>query len=324
MSWIDIALPEGLPAPPILVASTVCRSTRNSPSISIVPPVDWTLLSGGASVDSSRLLPESLLYNPDGSVIDVSPGTCVSVVTFLPQEVLLLGTTNCLHLFFVHRLDVGPIRLMSIAHVFNYRVAVLRDGVKSAARVGHSRRAAGWILEDIGLPCGHQVDVMFQIVCALVLEVPSVLLDLESLHGLSPNVILACEPWGHMDHDGEGCECLSSDSTGAYVHDLSLASCGRDSSPVTEEVPTAGAQDQDSSVRGVDFSRDCGLADLGTGRLGSVPFVSHRPGAYGQLLLAVYVRWKTGLLVVSDWLRPVTWGGGGLAGGSASHNAECG
>ena len=36
-----------------------------------------------------------------------------------------------------------------------------------------------------------------------------------------------------------------------------------------------------------------------------VLFVSHRPGAYGCLLLAVYVRWKTGLLVSSDWLRPV-------------------
>ena len=42
------------------------------------------------------------------------------------------------------------------------------------------------------------------------------------------------------------------------------------------------------------------------GRAGSVPFVSHRSGAYGRLLLAVYVRWKTGLLVASDWLRPVT------------------
>ena len=36
---------------------------------------------------------------------------------------------------------------------------------------------------------------MFQIVNALVLEVPSVRLDLESLHGLSPNVILTCERW---------------------------------------------------------------------------------------------------------------------------------
>ena len=110
----------------------------------------------------------------------------------------------------------------------NYRVTVLRDGVKSTARVGRSQRAAERILEDIGLPWGHQVAVMLQIVCALALEVPSVLLDIKSFHGMSHNVILSCEPWGHMEHSGGGCECLSSDSTGAYVHDLSL---------MTEEAP---------------------------------------------------------------------------------------
>ena len=41
------------------------------------------------------------------------------------------------------------------------------------------------------------------------------------------------------------------------------------------------------------------------GRPGAVPFVSDRPGAYGRLLLAVYVRWKSGVLVPSDWLRSV-------------------
>ena len=45
------------------------------------------------------------------------------------------------------------------------------------------------------------------------------------------------------------------------------------------------------------------------GRPGSVSFVSNRPGAYGRLLLAVYVRLQTGVLVPSDWLRPVTRGG---------------
>ena len=119
--------------------------------------------------------------------------------------------------------------------------------------------------------------------------------------------------------------CLSSDSTGAYVHDLSLASCGCDSSPVTEEVevPSAGDWDEESSVHSVDLLRDGESAGSGMGRPGSVPFVSHRLGAYGRLLLAVYVRWKMGLLVASDWLRPVTRGVG-LAGGSASHSAECG
>ena len=42
-----------------------------------------------------------------------------------------------------------------------------------------------------------------------------------------------------------------------------------------------------------DCSRESQLA-------GSVPFVSHRPGSYRRLLLAVYVRWKMGLLVASD------------------------
>ena len=48
---------------------------------------------------------------------------------------------------------------------------------------------------------------------------------------------------------------------------------------------------------------------MGMGRLGSEPFVSDRPGAYGRLLLMVYVRWRSGVLVPSDWLRPVTRGG---------------
>ena len=45
---------------------------------------------------------------------------------------------------------------------------------------------------------------------------------------------------------------------------------------------------------------------LGVGRPGSVPFVSHRSGAYGRLLLAMKVRWKTGMLVSSHWLQAVT------------------
>ena len=42
---------------------------------------------------------------------------------------------------------------------------------------------------------------------------------------------------------------------------------------------------------------------------GLIPFVSCRPGAYDRLLLAVYERRLTGLLVSSDWLCPVMRGG---------------
>ena len=74
-----------------------------------------------------------------------------------------MDVTSNLHPFFTHRLDVGPIRLATIAHAFNYRVAVLRDGVNSAAQVGRSRKAEGRILDDTDISWGQQVAVMFQI-----------------------------------------------------------------------------------------------------------------------------------------------------------------
>ena len=74
--------------------------------------------------------------------------------------------------------------------------------------------------------------------------------------------------------------------------------------------PFPSSEVGDASVHiGVTDARLCRTPCLGVGQSGSVPFVSDRPGAYGRLLLAVYVRWQTGLLVSSDWLRPVTRGG---------------
>ena len=66
----------------------------------------------------------------------------------------------------------------------------------------------------------------------------------------------------------------------------------------------------DSSAEG-SGARMSHISGMGTERPRLVPFVSHRPGAYGRLLLAVYVWWKSGLLVTADWLRPMTRGGAG-------------
>ena len=146
---------------------------------------------------------------------------------------------------------------------------------------------------------------MFQIILALALEVPTFLQSIERLRGMSPDVHLACEPWGHVDHRDGHCDCLSSDRMAAYVHDLALMP--RECLPVSEE--------EDASVHteesGAQLSHTC---CMGVGRPGSVPFVTDRPGAFGRVLLAVYVRWRTGLLVSPDWLRPVTRGGGGVEG----------
>ena len=254
--------------------------------MAVLPPDERGVLSEIASVKSAQFFLGSRSGRTDASGMDVSSAALSSAVVTFPHRVVSVYVTSNLHPFFIHRLDAGPIRLAMIAHAFNYRVAVLRDGVRSAAHVGRSGKAEGRILEDTDISCGHQVAVMFQIVSALALEVPAFLQNIENLWGVSPDVHLLCEPWGHVDHSGGDCECLSSNRTGAYDHDLEDAS-----------VHTGGSGARMSHVSG-----------MGAGQPGSMPFVPHRPGAYGRLLLAVYNRWKTGLLVTYDWLRPVTRG----------------
>ena len=60
--------------------------------------------------------------------------------------------------------------------------------------------------------------VMFQIVCALVLDVLAAAGCVPDFHGTFSDVLLSYEPWGHADHAGVACGCRSSDRTGAYVH----------------------------------------------------------------------------------------------------------
>ena len=254
------------------------------------------------SVGCAGSLSGSRADGPNASGMDVSSTSLTSAVVPFSPAVIRVDVSGVLHPFSMHKLDAGPIRLVTIAHAFNYRVAVLRDGVKSAIRVGHSRKAEGRILTDTDLSWGHQVAIMFQIILTRALEVPAFLQGIDGLRGVSPNVQLYSELWGHVDYSYVNCACLSSDRTAAYVHDLALMP--RESLPVSE-VEDASVHTEESGAR--KSHAYC----MGLGRPGSVLFMSHRPGAYGCLLLAVYVRWKTGLLVASDWLCPVTWGVGG-------------
>ena len=138
-------------------------------------------------------------------------------------SVIRIDDTSVLHPFFPQKLDAGPIRLMTIAHAFNYRMAVLRNGVKSAVRVARARKAEGCFLLNSDIQWGQQVAVMFQIVSTMVLELLSFLEELDELRGMSPNVQLNSEPWGHDNHEDGDCECQASDRTAAYVHDLTAA-----------------------------------------------------------------------------------------------------
>ena len=105
-----------------------------------------------------------------------------------------IDNSSALHPFSPHKSDAGSVRLMTIAHAFNYRMAVLRDGVKSAVRVGISRKPEGCFLANSDIPWGQQVAVMFQIVSTMALELPSFLAELENLREMSPNVQLSNKP----------------------------------------------------------------------------------------------------------------------------------
>ena len=123
---------------------------------------------------------------------------------------------------------------------------------------------------------------------------------IREIEGMSQNVQLQCEPWGHNNHEDIDCECQASDRMAAYVHDLTVNRRGSVPSP-DAGVASTSSMESDGHL--------CIESGWEKGRPGLVPFVSCGPGAYGRLLLTVYVRWWTGLLVSPDWLRPVTRGG---------------
>ena len=234
------------------------------------------------------------------SGMDITSAPLISVPIPVESRAVRIDSSCVIHPFYIHKMDSGTVRLMTIAHAFNYRVAVLRDGVRSAVRVGRSRKAETCFLKDVNISWGQQVTVMFQIVSTLMGEVPAFALRMRELQGESPDVQLKDDRWGHVEHCDANCACLESDRTGAYIHSLL---------PMPETSDSASTNDDEISgevENGFTFNNDC--VYLGVGRPGSIPFVSKKAGAYDRLLLAVYVRWKTGLLISSDRLRPVTWG----------------
>ena len=295
VSWLTSKESTLKPSVTILGASTMHRTMPNSLSMTMGLSVEDLAVAGG---DASRSVGPSV--HPSGSSqLDVT--SAISVPSRLENDTAELDSSCVLHPFFVHKMDSGPVRLMTITHAFNYRMAVLRDGVRSAVRVGRSRKAEKCFLTDVNISWGQQVAVMFQIVSTLMEEVPDFASEMKKLQGVQPRLQLLNSPWGHGVQCVDKCDCLMSDRVDAYVHCLI---------PRVAQADLTNLDNIDNSgemTAGFTISEDCGY--LGIGRVGSIPFVSEKPGAYGRLLLAVYVRWKSGSVISSDWLRPVTRGG---------------
>ena len=112
----------------------------------------------------------------------------------------------------------------------------------------------------------------------------------------------------NIDHASSESHCLSSDRTGAYVHALSTDHSPRDCASSLISPP----QDDNAGevvLSGEEIPGDSDMlvsTEINLVHPGLVPFVSHRAGAYGRLLLATYERMMTDGLPTCDWLMPVT------------------
>ena len=134
MSRIEAPRPEGAPTIPVLGASTMAHTSQGSPSVAVLPLEEGVVLADITSINRTESLSGSRADCPnvselDGSGMDVSLTSLTSAVVPFSSTVLRVDVSCALHPFFVHKLDAGP-GLVTIAHAFNYRVAVLRDGVK--------------------------------------------------------------------------------------------------------------------------------------------------------------------------------------------------
>ena len=103
-----------------------------------------------ADVNSNHSVSSSL--DPSGlSRLDVTSAPLITVPFPVERRAVRIDSSCVIHPFYIHKMDSGPVRLMTIAHAFNYRVAVLRDGVWSAVRVERSLKVETCFLKDVNI-----------------------------------------------------------------------------------------------------------------------------------------------------------------------------
>ena len=256
VSWLTLQESSIKPSVTVLGASTMHRTRPSSLSLGSDPSNVEGAMTGDRSVRDGDVSITSSL--------DVSSATLISVHSRAESVSVELDSSCVIHPFYVHKMDSGPVRLMTIAHAFNYRVAVLRDGVKSALRVGRSRKAERCFMINADIPWGQQVAVMFQIVSTLMADVPEFALVMMELRGMQPHIQLLDDTWGHDGKCVKACDCLLPDRAEAFVHCLipPLLPSG--------PIPDTGSIDSTMESAGFTFREDCGY--LGVGRPGSIPF----------------------------------------------------
>ena len=124
VSWLTTKKLSSAPSVRILGASTMQRTLPSSLSLTVAPPAEGTLIAEAESNHSvSSSIDPSIL-----SRVDVTSAPLISVPLRVESQIVGIDSSCVIHPFYIHKMDSGPVRLMTIAHAFNYRIAVLRDG----------------------------------------------------------------------------------------------------------------------------------------------------------------------------------------------------
>ena len=115
VSWLTSKEAPIKPSVIVLGASTMHRTMPSSLSITAAPSADGT---GAQSAPPARLSGNSSVSVT--SSVDVSSATLISVQSRVESTSGELDLSCVIHPFHVHKMDSGPVRLMTIAHAFNY------------------------------------------------------------------------------------------------------------------------------------------------------------------------------------------------------------
>ena len=127
-SWLTSKKSSIQPSVMILGASTMQKTLPSSLSLTVATPAEGTVMADVESIHSVS----SSIDPSDRSQVDVTTAPLISVPAQVESQIVEIDLSCVIHPFYIHKMDSGPVRLMTIAHAFNYRVTVLRDGVRLA------------------------------------------------------------------------------------------------------------------------------------------------------------------------------------------------
>ena len=130
-------------------------------------------------------------------------------------------------------------------------------------------------------------------------EVPEFELVMRELQGIQPLIQLEDDIWEHGGKCGEACACLLTAERKAFVHCLIPP-------PISSTLIPKSGSTAVMEWQGVFHFDDCGY--LGVGRPGINTICCYEAGRIRSIVIISIRTMEVGLLIHSDWIRPVTRG----------------